>query len=705
MLSRRLVLVSSLALLGGCAARAVTPPPTTPPPTGGGGSGGGGGAAPPPSAPGGAAIATVGPHANWNGTAGSGAAAPADPARTGPKAIGQIITCPGQRVSTQLLLKIPCDAYGGIKQVNISGDCAAATITGMSVLDFADVNGVTRKEFYHAVYLDSAAFVAKGGTAGSRRANIYAEIVPNNAAVQKRVLSFYFYPEATANDGTYNVGTGQTYTTIRAALSQARTDGRQSPLIQIKTTGFYEMEDSTWGIAAGGKGFAVIAHDPGVVATIRRGAAFNPTNQASWKWTPGWDGIEFRGSGIVIDTRNTTQIVMNVKPCFFNGCKITNSIGVRDSLYWNKSPHPGWSPSTPSWWQYHRFEYGSCPTPYQLAVVGGSSFGTWGDMYSHTPIVYGCHDQAASAAWFRTYLSALTVRYSGSGSGTIAKTGSNGAGAIVLTDAAGTQTISLGAIDSFVDIATVAATISARSGWTATARDTTRAARFLVGSTFGGANGFGATDAKSANVDMSTLIDYHGDGTQTYGGVENFIYWNWILDGGDVDLSQVLFFDGEGTAAGDRDMSFVNCVWLAQQSGQISLGGPGAHHKLFRHITCNIWVGPAGGTQEIYTEMTNCIVAGIGGGSGAAPVHFYNNLYTVPTGSTAPSGATYTGNVALGNAAAVLLTDFLSGPTTGNFAPVRTALNTLYPSVFPYDQRGVARSASDAAGAWSKNAA
>jgi hypothetical protein len=299
----------------------------------------------------------------------------------------------------------------------------------------------------------------------------------------------------------------------------------------------------------------------------------------------------------------------------------------------------------------------------------------------------------------------MTVRYSGAGAATIAKTGGNGSGWLVLTDAAGTLNIDLGAINNLVEISTVVATINARSGWSATAGDTSRAARYLIGWNFGDANGFPATDAKTANVPLATLVDIHGDGTQTYGGKENYVYWNWVLDGGDVYLSQVLFFDGEGSANGDCDMSFVNCVLLADRSGSIGLGGAGAHHKLFRHITCNLWVTPNAGTQEIYTEMTNCIVAGIGGGSGVAPVHFYNNLYTVPTGATAPSGPTFTGNVSLGNAVAVNPTDFLTAPTTHNFTPKGTLLTTLYPNVFPYDQRGVLRSASDTVGAWSKNAA
>jgi hypothetical protein len=704
MLNRRHILTGSLALLGGCAARATTAP-----------SGGGGSSPPPPTGGSGGTpigtITTVGPHANFNGTAGSGAAAPTDPARTGAKAIGRIITCPGQRVSGQLLLKIPCDAYGGIAQVNLSGDCAATTITGMSLVDFVDVNGVSRKEFYHAVYLDTAAFVAKGGTAGSRQANIYAEIVPTNSTVQRRVLSFHFYPESTDTDGTYNVGSGQTYATIRAALNQARLDGRKAPLVRIKTTGFYEMEDTTWGIYTGGQGFAVITHDPGVVATLRRAAAFNPTNSASWKWTPGWDGIEFRGSGIVLDVKNTTEVTTSAKPCLFNGCKITNSIGTRDTLYWNKGARPGWGTSVPSWWQYHDFEFGASPFTAQLGVVGGVSRGTFGDIYSHTPIVYGCHDRDSSSAYFRQAIPSMTVRYSGAGAGTVAKTGGNGSGYLVLDDGnhpGAPLNIDLGAVDNPVDISAVAASINARSGWSATVQDASRAARYLIGNGFGSANGFPATDAKAASLGLCTLVDIHGDGTQTYGGESNYIYWNWTLDGSNNDLSSILFFDGQGSSLGDRDMSFVNCVLFSEQSNAILLGGSGSHHKLLRHITTTLWVTLQEGTQEVYTEMTNSICGGIGTGGDPTSgplVHFYNNLNTVPNGASAWKLSTTTGNVSLGNSSTVDVRSCVAGPTTNNFAPVNTALTTLYPSVFPYDQRGVARSASDCAGAWSKNAA
>lgn len=666
-------------------------------------------------------IATVGPASGFTGTAGSGGSAPTgayalradSPDPTKPMTISQIATCPGQRMASTFLLKIPCDGYGGVTQVNLSGDCAATTITSMAKVDFVDVNGVSHPEFYHAVYIDTAAFVAKGGADGSRRANIYAEVVPTNGALNKRLLSFHFFPASTATDGTYNVGSGQTYSTIRAALSQARTDGKKAPLIQIKTTGNYEMEDSTWGIYTSGQGFAVITHDPGIIATIGRAAAFNPTNQASWKWTPGWDGIEFRGSGIVLDIKNMTDIVMSAKPCLLNGCKVTNSIGTRDSLYWNKSPHPGFNVNA-SWWQYTDLEYGMIPN-FQLGFVGTTSRWVYNDMYTGTPLVYGAHDENASAEWFRQGVSnsgipCMTVRYSGTGTGTVARPGGNGGGWLVLSDGnhpGADLTIDLGAVDNLVQISDVAATINARSGWTATVTDNTRAARYLRGFMFGDVNGFTDTDAKSADLPLASFIDVHGDGTQTYGGSENYIYWNWTLDTG-VYMSNVLFFDGETNPVGtlgDRDMSFVNCVLIADQSGTVGLGGPGAHHKLFHHLTTNLWLSPSAGTQEVYTEMTNCIMAAIGGGSGAQPVNFRNNVHTIPNGEAAPSGSTYIGNVALGNYPAVSPLDFLTSVAGHNFKPTSTALTTLYANVFPWDRNGVVRSTNDCAGAVSKNAA
>ena len=81
------------------------------------------------------------------------------------------------------------------------------------------------------------------------------------------------------------------------------------------------------------------------------------------------------------------------------------------------------------------------------------------------------------------------------------------------------------------------------------------------------------------------------------------------------------------------------------------------------------------------------------------------DLHTVPGGSTAPSGPTFTGNVSLGDARFVSPRDFLADADAEDYSPVSTLLTTLYANVFPYDARGVLRSASDCAGAWSKNAA
>lgn len=667
-------------------------------------------------------IAVVGPHANYNGAAGSGSVAPAGAATralngtaNSPMAVGRIMTCPGQRVSGQLLLKIPCDAYGGIAQVNLSGDCAATSIGAMSLVDFVDVNSVPRKEFYHAVYLDAPAFVAKGGTAGSRQATIYVEIVPTLwPTVQKRVLAFHFYPEATDTDGTYNVGAGQTYTTIKAALEAAKTDARKAPLIQIKASGFYEMEDSTWGTYAGGRGFAVIAADPGVTATIRRAADFHPTNSAAWKWTPGWDGIEFRGAGIVIDARNTTGINTTSKPCFGNGARLTNSIGTRDTNYWNHGPHPGWTTNFPSWWQYMQTDWVNGTFYGQLACIGLTNNGPLGDIYSHTPLVYGCHDEHANLTFYTASLKAMTVTYVGPGSATIAKTSPAGAGTLVLTDGnvGSPRTITLGSITADKTVTQVVAEINALSGWTAVAFDTTRGARYFTGdgSYPGDVNAFAPVAVGTAPVQLNTHEDFHADGTQTYGGEENFIYWNWTMDT-DIDMSQILRMDGrtDGGSLGDRDISFVNCVLLYDiNSGSFGPYGTGAHHIRMEHCTTNLWIAFDSGAQEVYNRVESSIVGaqGTGGDPTAGPaVQFHNNLHTFPNGAQAFTGPTITGNTSFGNAAQTDARDLLSGPTTHDFSPKGAALANLKPSVFPYDQRGVARSASDAAGAWSKNAA
>lgn len=658
------------------------------------------GAAPP--------ITAIQPNATYDGTPGSGSAPPTDPVRVHAKAICRIFTASKQRVTGTFTLKIAARAFGGIDKVRLSGDCVTTDIAAMDLRTTVDVNGASWPEVFYWADFDIPAFVAAGGTEGTRAANIYVEVFPTaSSIVQRRVMGpFVFYPEATATDGTYNIGSGQTYATLKLAVAAAKAATKKAPEFVFHTTANYEAENET--VYTGGKGFAVLRSVPGVTATILRASAMTPGSPSSWPWTLGWDGVEFRGSGIVLDFRNFTRIVFDTLPALFNGCTYTNSIGSAQSLYFNKGPQIGTGPTTASYWQYVTFSHGPPPTQGQLYVLGHRATDTYADIYSHTPAQYGNHDTDSTAVSLRTQIPSMTVRYSGSGAGTIAKTGGNGGGSLVLDDgnhSGAPLTISLGDENTVaVEASAVVSTINARSGWNATLLDTTRAARFLIGSGFGDANGFPATDAKTATLTLVTMVDIHADYFQTYGGMENVIMWNTIFDG-DSDVSSVLMLDGRDTG-GNHDMSFLNAAWFPVQSGGMTVGGAGDQHILFEHISTNCFFGPAGGVPDTTTSIsTNCLVGGFGNAAPVIPSPVIEYVvYCTPNGASDPTGSNYSHLTSLGVVPPHTANEVMSDVATGDFSPIGALLSNLAPAVFPWDSRGVLRSGSDAVGNWSKNA-
>ena len=86
-------------------------------------------------------------------------------------------------------------------------------------------------------------------------------------------------------------------------------------------------------------------------------------------------------------------------------------------LVYHFQPHPGFGPSLPSYWTNATFQYGSSPLVFQLMVTGCQTLQTVGDMYSGTMVVMGNHDDDASSSFFQRAPTALTVRYTGTGSG------------------------------------------------------------------------------------------------------------------------------------------------------------------------------------------------------------------------------------------------------------------------------------------------
>lgn len=669
-------------------------------------------------------IATVGAASGYTGTVGSGGSAPSGAYAwrvdsgdmTAPLAVAQIITPDLQRVSGQLLLVIPSDADGGIASVALSGDCAPTTLTGLQVTTITDSNGLSHPVYGHMAYLDAPSFVAKGGSDDTRAATIYAVVTPTNyPTIGKRLLTFTFYPAAAATDGTYGVGSGQTYSTVRAALDAARTAGKKAPYIELRSSAFYELEDTTWGTYAS-HGFAVIANAPGVQAVLRVNTAPHPTNRASWSRTMGYDAVEFRSvgafGGLVIDRKNIEKINLGgSKYCLVTGVHVTNSIGTSDTVYWNNNPPPAFGFDTPGWWQFSKWQYAGNPT-YQKANVFHDTENTYADVHSHTRIVYHCNDKSTISTWQRTARAAMTIQYVGAGTGTIQKIGANaGAGAIRLVDPAGTSSdFNLGLIDNPILVSQVVAFINARANWTASLVSDTIAARHMQGTGFGDENSFGATVA-NAGLAFETFQPFHGDGTQTDGGEENLLYWGWTITGDDTtnNLSAVFFFDGLGYTNGDRDMSFVNCAINTTGANSIGFGGPGAHQILFRHVSVKCWVAPQPGAQSSRNKFRNSIINGIGAGdpSTMPAVDMANILHTIPNGASGPTGSSYVNFTSLGFANGGSAVDPVAtcciDPANGNFRPKGPALTHLAAPDFPVDLYGTLRDpVSDCFGAVSR---
>jgi len=356
MLTRRLILTSSLALLGGCAARAVSSP-TTPPPTGGG-------AAPPAS---GGSAADVAPHANYNGTAGSGAPVPVQQATgTSSKPFAGFIY--GQtldRFSGDYLIGVFADASGGIKSVELTGDVASTTATAPSVQSVPHPSGTgTIGILAYWFKLTHAAFMAKSATG---KVNVYAVVTPNDSTLLPRVIGgdglgtgsasqanwtsaekmpMQLFPRATAFDWDKGVGVGRDYATLDLALAAINGAAPKSPRITIYDNGPQIVSSRSSATYAGAEGYCEIRCAPGVSATIQKGLAFDPLNTGdAWDWWPGCEQIKFVGAGLTIDCKNfaTLKSQTNTRPMWFYGCNIINSIGGRAqvAVYWNGGPHPG----------------------------------------------------------------------------------------------------------------------------------------------------------------------------------------------------------------------------------------------------------------------------------------------------------------------------------------------------------------------------
>jgi hypothetical protein len=537
------------------------------------------------------------------------------------------------------------------------------------------------------------------------------------------------------NDGTYNVTpSGGTYTSILAAITQARTDAKEAPLILLKETTNYELVNSALSPTnyASGKGFCTIAADTGITATLGRAAAFTPNNSASWTWTPGWDGIEFRGSGIVLDQRNWTQLSFTSKPAWFNGCKFTNSIGARDSYYWNGGTHPGFGTSIRSYWDSVYVEFisqGNIGLQAQRYAQNCSIKQAVGDIFSGTHYVAGNYVRNWDGNFFQPEVTSLTVLYTNPGghtTATVTKTGTGGAGGVLTLSVDGSTvlTLALGttAADTYPTIQSVGDAINAfASGWSATVP----ARGGMLAAALGGEQGhLNPTNANAFGVTVSIIsaLGIHGDWWQGYCGAstrENVIIKNNVCRGDNTaDNDAYLFNDDDSNGGHSFDHIVKGNIWVGGAAGAPNnyFGGSSTSHYVFENNTMQgefvrreyINGNPAG-TADVgdstYSSHRNNLVADVSpfGYSGTGVNYpnsppWQNNLYD-NFRNYPMTGGSNTGNVAYTSHG---FTSLFANFTNGDFRPAAggTVLANLLPSVNAYDGRGLSFATNDIVGAW-----
>jgi hypothetical protein len=690
----------------------------------------------------GGAIPLVGPGTRWNGSPLSGGVPPADPVRTTAKPAILWLIPSDLRLVSNLTIGVDADANGGIKQVDFWVEGQVQTVTAASIYTDTDANGAPRSRYGYWITLNASTFKVISTTGEAR---IYATAVPNDTTMQSRVIGYdgftgldgsypmSVFPRSVANDWSKTVrldGTGD-YASLSAALAGARAASAEAPLITITQTGAYEVTNA--GLAAnaygsGGKGFCTVTAAPGVIATLGRAAAFTPNVPASWTWTPGWEGMEFRGSGIVFDQRNWTLILFNGKPAWMNGCKFTNSIGTVFSYYWNGGLHPGFGSTIPGYWDdvYTEFVALEGALGHQRYTRGCKVNQYAGDVFS------GCHYVADNYVYnwssipfigtFQGTTNYTGLRINGPANSTVTKTAGDVQGGNLLLRVSGstvaTIPIGLYGTDTNPTIAAMVTAINAfGSGWSASAQNGRGAMR---PSAIGGptsSSGSTFTDlASSSTLSLNAGFDIHSDWWQGYCGSntrQNVIIRGNILRAGGGQESSVLNNDDGSNGGHAYDHVVKANVWLGPDGATNAAGGPtyvggsGASHYVFENNTCHfdfIRVQSSAGDQT-YSSFRNNIVGVAKVDTGApytwtADTPWINNMY-LGSFQGAITGGRNTGNAVYTSALGALFKNFAVGDLTR--ASVGPLASSLFPRVNAYDGRLLPFAANDIAGAWSMN--
>lgn len=541
---------------------------------------------------------TLAPGATWNGISGSGfSALPSDPPRTSAKPAIRIIVPPNQHFTDELWVGFAAWANdngsmlanNGLKCVRVHFEGNELDLLHPSLRSFNDANG--QVVAYRAWWVR-----LKRPQASAGEVHLYAEAIPADLSMQNRVVGpFHFTLTEQLHDfiasvDPDNVG-GSVYADINNALTAAALAGAQNPRILVKKTGVYSVAGAVVGSPYFGSGYATIEADSGVTATI--GYEGDQTGNMRSKY----GRLRFRGAGIVFDMDSVE--VLHAEPDsnhWLDGCSFYRENG--NQKLWNGTlPAVAFSVSNNAWFTEVDFNGVNSPLANANLARGCIARNCYNDFAAQPFCLIGNTVLAHDNSFFRSYLPALTLGYTGSGAATLsAVDGGSGLGkyrrftfkvdgsvistydSLTLNTRGASGTYTIGDLVSFIN------NEAALSDWSAVLLDDTRYAGHL-----GVSNGFGFPFADESvlpsGTTFETFIDLHSDFSQfpSFAGTENII----------VEGNKAIDFDGQiiwvSSSGPVNDVFYVNNIFNAKDSdpnGFSQIGRTGEKsHLVIAHNT------------------------------------------------------------------------------------------------------------------------
>ena len=628
----------------------------------------------------------------------------------------------------------------GIKQIDFWVEGTTQTVTVPQFLTWTQ-NGVSKTCWGYFIQLQQSDFAAH--LSGSE-ARIFATAIPNDTTMQNRVLGYdlqgtstydgnwplYILPRSAANDHAYTVNPANNdvspnFTTIKKAMTQAATDSAERPLLTFTATAAYEAENLTNHVP-GSKAFCTLTCAGGVTATIGRAAAFSPTGDNSW--TPGWDAIEFRGSGVVFQQLNWTTCQLS-RSSWFNGNKWTNSVsGGRDNNFYNGAgaPYVG-TGSLMCWCDGTYSEVCSGMMLNNFYAIGCQVSNTGGSCFTGNWYLYNTYVKDFSNAYFDATTARLNITGPANSTAVRAAGAHPDFGQNLLLQVSGTtvHTVLLGfaSTDANPNLTALAATINGfGGGWSATVlNDGALWQSACLGFNISGTGDWSFNVATTgAGFDFNCLPDPHGEWVQEYGlsVFQNVIWRNNILNGNPADT--VLQIASPPFASWDHVMkgnTFINTDGPPGGMGTGPTFGGAWSHFVFENNNIRgaaKRVDDAGTGDFVYssysTNVTGPMYTTDGSHAFLNSPPWINTAYCKVNSNGSMIGAGFNiGNVEYdavmgGNHTAVYDTLYTS-VSTMDLRPVAAGflLSNLVPKINTYDGRGLAFASTDTMGSWSKN--